>query len=110
MFSPLFHPLPPPRTRPPCHVSPPQLRAEEAGPADGKRARRRGAGACARLKDGRRRSAAAAPEVTLGPAVSLRSRGQPLPPYHEASESPHPGLDLFSGRSLVWRGSTGSTP
>lgn len=75
------------------------------------------AGVCARLKDGRRRRhrrrrrpAAAAREVTLGPAGSARARGLPSPPYHEASESPHPGLDLFNGRSRVWRGPTVSTP
>lgn len=68
------------------------------------------AGTRARLKDGRRRPAATAPEVTLGPAASARAREPPPSPYHEASESPHPGPDLFSGRSRAWRGSTESTP
>ncbi|CAI9158777.1 unnamed protein product [Rangifer tarandus platyrhynchus] len=53
------------------------------------------AGARARLKDGCRRSAATAPEVTVGPAASARAREPPPPPYHEASESPHPRPDLF---------------
>lgn len=60
-----------------------------------------GAGGRAPLKDGRRRRrrrrpAAAGPEVTLGPAGSARSRRPPSPPYHEARESPHSGLDLLS--------------
>ena len=46
------------------------------------------------LKDGCR-MAATTPEVTVGPADSAGAR-EPLPsPYHEASESPHPRLDLF---------------
>lgn len=67
------------------------------------------AGAGARLKDGCRRPAATAPEVTVGPAASARARGPPPPPYHEASESPHPRPDLFRGRSWARLASTGST-
>lgn len=63
------------------------------------------AGGCARLKDGRRhhrrRPAAAAPEVTLRPAGSARSHGPLSPSYHEASGSPHAGLDLLGGRSRL---------
>ncbi|XP_027625598.1 small integral membrane protein 27 isoform X1 [Tupaia chinensis] len=68
------------------------------------------AGIRARLKDGRCQPTAITREVTVTPAASTRARRLPPLPYHEASESPHPGLDLFSGRSGFWWGFTESTP
>lgn len=56
--------------------------------------------AAARLKDGRRRPAAvAAPQAPLGPAAAAPAAPRLPPPYHEAAESPHAGLDLLGGRS-----------
>lgn len=91
------------------------LRSREPAPSSGRKRLTRlvgnttggeWAGGCARLKDGRRhhrrRPAAAAPEVTLRPAGSARSRGPLSPSYHEASESPHLGLDILGGRSRLW--------
>ncbi|KAL4663923.1 hypothetical protein H8957_013424 [Semnopithecus entellus] len=77
-----------PRSRDPA----PQLRAEEAGDSS---ARSEWAGALARLKNGCCRQAATAREVTVRPATPASSRGPLPPPYHEASESSHAGLDLF---------------
>lgn len=52
--------------------------------------------AAARLKDGRRRpAAAAAPQAPLGPAAAAPAARRLPPPYHEAAESPHAGLDLL---------------